>query len=214
MRRLLLITLLGAIPGSVFAQQMFNGPRISPHPFRSPHFNRGADANNLPLFYPFYPEYLYTPQYPPPQPAVIVTQPPAAPAAPESSSPPQLLVIELRGDHYVRISGEPDSQAQLIDEPLASAITPEKKADLVRSSRSEQYTVTHLIFRDGHREEVSNYTIVDGVLYVSSSYFTAGAWIRRVELSALDLPETIADNRSRGVPFHLPSAPNEVIVGP
>jgi hypothetical protein len=216
MRRLLLIALLAAIPTSVFAQRMFIGPHISrgPTPFHASHFNRGPGAIYLPLFYPSYPEYPYTPQYPPPQPAVIVTQSAATPTTPVNSSPPQPLLIELQGDRYVRISGEPDSQAQFIDEPVASSITPEKKAAVLRSSRSEQYTITSLIFRDGHREEVSNYSIIDGVLYASSSYFTAGAWIRKVELSSVDLPETIADNQSRGVPFRLPSAPNEVIVGP
>ena len=214
MRRLLLTTLLAAIPSAVFAQRMFTGPRISAHPFHSSHFNRSAGAIYLPLVDPFYPEELYTPQYPAPQPAVIVTQPAPAPPTPVSSSPPQPLLIELQGDHYIRISGEADSQAQFIDEPMASSIPSEKKADVLRSSKPERYTVTSLIFRDGHREEVSNYTIIDGVLYASSSYFTAGAWIRKVELSSLDLPETIADNQSRGVPFRLPSAANEVIVGP
>ena len=71
-----------------------------------------------------------------------------------------------------------------------------------------------LIFRDGHRQEVSSYTIADGILYASSDYATTGVWNEKVELSALDVPETFASNSSRGVRFQLPSAPNEVIVGP
>ena len=213
MRRLLLTTLLIAIPSSLFAQRMFTGPRISPRPFHSPHFNRGAGAVYLPLFDPFYADYLSTPQYPASQPPVIIMQPAAAPSAPVSSPPPQPLVIELRGDRYVQIGGEADSQPEIINRTLASSIAPEKNAG-AHSSPALHYTVTVLLFRDGHREEVSNYTIVDGFLYASTSYYTAGAWIRKVELSSLDLPETIASNQSHGVQFRLPSAANEVIVGP
>src|SRR5579864_4114534 len=216
MRRLLLITLLAAIPNPVFAQRMSAGPRFSgrPAPFHSSHFNRGAGAYYLPLFDPFYADYLFTPQYPASQPPVTVTQPPAAPSAPVSSPPAQPLLIELRGDRYVQISGEADSQSEIIDQTLASSIGLEKHAEAQHSSPPLHYTVTVLLFRDGHREEVSNYTIVDGFLYASSGYINAGAWIRKVELSSLNLPETIASNQSHGVQFRLPQAPNEVIVGP
>src|SRR5579859_229011 len=216
MRRLLLITLLAAIPSSVFAQRMSAGPRFysRPAPFRSPHFNRGAGAYYLPLFDPFYADYLSTPQYPESQPPVITTQPAAAPSAPVSYPPAQPLLIELRGDRYVQISGEADSQSEMVDRTLTSSLGPEKNAEAQPSSRPSHYTITVLLFRDGHREEVSNYTIVDGVLYASSDYYNAGAWIRKVELSSLDLPETIAANQARGAAFRLPKAANEVVVGP
>src|SRR5690348_2091607 len=99
MRRLLLNTLLAAIPSSVIAQRM-SGPHFSgrPAPFHSPHFNRGAGPYYLPLFDPFYADYLSTPQYPASQPPVITTQQAAAPSAPVSSPPAQPLLIELRGD--------------------------------------------------------------------------------------------------------------------
>ena len=71
-----------------------------------------------------------------------------------------------------------------------------------------------LIFRDGHREETSAYTISNGVLYTGSDFYTNGSWTRKIELSSLDLPETLKSNQSRGVRFQLPSFPNEVIVRP
>ncbi len=71
-----------------------------------------------------------------------------------------------------------------------------------------------LVFRDGHREEVSEYTIADGALYTRTDYYTAGSWNRQIELSALNLPDTVKSNQSRGVRFQLPSSPNEVIVRP
>jgi len=70
-----------------------------------------------------------------------------------------------------------------------------------------------LVFRDGHREEASDYTIADGVLYTRGDYST-GSWNRKIELSSLSLPETLKSNQSRGVRFQLPSSPNEVIVRP
>ena len=71
-----------------------------------------------------------------------------------------------------------------------------------------------LIFRDGHREEVSEYTIADGSLYTRADYYTNGSWNRKIELSSLNLSETVRSNQSRGVRFQLPSFPNEVIVRP
>ena len=71
-----------------------------------------------------------------------------------------------------------------------------------------------LVFRDGHREQVFDYTIADGVLYAHADYFTTGSWNRKIELSSLNLSETVKSNQSQGVRFQLPSAPNEVIVGP
>jgi hypothetical protein len=119
----------------------------------------------------------------------------------------QPLTIEFRGDHYVRISGDEESHAELIDEPALNSSEPGKRPP------PPAHNVI-LIFRDGHREEVSNYTVADGVLYASSDYYIAGAWIRKVAITELNLPETLAANQSEGTVFRLPSAPNEVVVGP
>ncbi len=71
-----------------------------------------------------------------------------------------------------------------------------------------------VVFRDGHREEVAAYTITDGVLYAQGNYYTDGSWNRKIDLSSLNLPETIEASRSRGVHFRLPAAPNEVVTRP
>jgi hypothetical protein len=71
-----------------------------------------------------------------------------------------------------------------------------------------------LVFRDGHREEVSAYTITGGAIYAPADFYRDGSWNRKIELSSLDLPETLKSNYSRGLRFQLPRAPNEVIVGP
>ena len=71
-----------------------------------------------------------------------------------------------------------------------------------------------LVFRDGHSQEVSAYTIADGILYAASDYATTGEWTQAIQLSSLNVPETVATNSTRGVRLQLPAAPNEVIVGP
>ena len=216
MRRLLLITLLAAIPSSVFAQRMAAGPRFSsrPAPFHSPHFNRSPGAYYLPLFDPFYADYLSTPQYPASQPPVITTQPRAEPSAPVSSPPAQPLLIELRGDRFVQISGDADSQSEMVDRTHVSALGPENNVAAQYPSRPSHYTITVLLFRDGHREEVSDFTIANGVLYSQANLYIDGTWNRQIELSSLNLPETVKSNQLRGVRFPLPTSPNEVIVRP
>ena len=71
-----------------------------------------------------------------------------------------------------------------------------------------------LVFRDGHSEEVRNYTIADGILYASGDYYTDGYWNKNIEFSSLNLSQTQQANASRNVRFVLPSSPNEVITRP
>jgi len=118
-------------------------------------------------------------------------------------------MIELQGNSYVQISGEPFSQAQLVDQPRGN-----EPLGKTNASDRQPPQPTVLVFRDGHRVEVSDYTIADGFLYASSDYYRSGSWNRKIELAALNLDETVSTNRSRGLTFRLPSAPNVVIVGP
>lgn len=199
---------------------------------RAPHvaarFHEGGFSR--PSFYPpaftdpFYSDYLLSTGYPvASQPPVIFLQAPRSPEA-SSPSPVQPLVIELRGDRYVRVSGPETSGAEMIasemtgPETIARAPNPPRSPQ--RSSASTLAATTPeppsavLIFRDGHREETSGYTISNGILYTRSDDYTAGSWTRKIELSSLNLPETLKSNQSRGVRFQLPSFPNEVIVRP
>jgi hypothetical protein len=127
-------------------------------------------------------------------------------------------MIELRGDRYVQVSG-PDSSGTEMLAPGKSDPVPNPLGRLKRASDAAIHTAAPemppaiLIFRDGHREETSDYTITGGVLYTRGDY-TNGSWNRKIELSSLNLPETVQSNQSRGVRFQLPSFPNEVIVRP
>jgi hypothetical protein len=71
-----------------------------------------------------------------------------------------------------------------------------------------------LVFRDGHREQVREYTLADGALYARGDYWIDGYWNRKILISSLDLAATMAANRQSGVDFVLPSGPNVVVIGP
>jgi hypothetical protein len=173
----------------------------------------------IPLFWdPFFYDDLSASGYPlAAEPPVIIMQAPATaadstPVPP--SSPAQPLLIELRGNRYVRISGEETSGAELIDQAPAAPRQRENSSVANPVTPVQELAPVVLVFRDGHCEQVSEYTIADGVLYTAANYYTDGAWNRKIELSSLDLPETVKSNQSRGVRFQLPAFPNEVIVRP
>jgi hypothetical protein len=217
MRNLLLITLLAAVTPSLNAQQMASA---SPHFARSYHHGGHSHSFFDPLaFYdPFYSDYLFsTGDAAASQPPVSVVQTPqaAAPVPEHASSPTQQLMVELQGDRYVRLSGEETSETEMID----SVATKLRRQDRSAAAATQPATASEsapavLVFRDGHREEVSNYTITDGILYTAGDPYSGESWSRKIELSSLNLLETVKSNHSRGIIFHLPSAPNEVVVRP
>jgi hypothetical protein len=132
----------------------------------------------------------------------------------------QPLLIELQGGRYVRLTGENKADSGLAYQaPTASAASRSSaKLDFNRRPSREVMarvlTPVVLIFHDGHSEEVRDYTIVGGAIYVRGDYYADGYWNKRIELSALNLPETVKSNHEHGVLFVLPSAPNEVITRP
>ena len=71
-----------------------------------------------------------------------------------------------------------------------------------------------LIFRDGHREQASEYAIIGATLYAQGEYWQSGHWTKTIQLSALDLPATMQANHDAGIRFMLPSAPNDVVTRP
>jgi hypothetical protein len=164
----------------------------------------------------FYPDY-YTAAQPaelaPSAPQVIVMQPatdkPQRDARDEK--PTQMLLLERRGDHFVRV-GESDAE----HESRAANKNVEGASHTLSSGSSEHRAIPPavLIFRDGHREEVSSYTISQGILYATSNYWETGTWANRVQLTSLDLPATLRENQARGSRFVLPAGPNEVAVRP
>jgi hypothetical protein len=157
-----------------------------------------------------------------------------APDNNRESASSQPLMIELQNGQYVRVN----SSAAEVDDAhdltsAASGKTPNKNNQPAKSarnhssppadsapalgiaaSRSRELPPATLIFRDGHSEEVRDYTIADGILYARGDYYTDGYWNKKIALSSLDVAQTMQANTSRKVNFVLPSSPNEVITRP
>ena len=70
------------------------------------------------------------------------------------------------------------------------------------------------MYRDGHREQVSDYVITGGVLYARSDYSQGGPSMRNIQLSTLDLSATLRANQDSGVRFVLPERSNDVVTRP
>ncbi|MGA2978822.1 MAG: hypothetical protein ABSD76_04465 [Terriglobales bacterium] len=157
---------------------------------------------------------------PPPQ--IVLMQRASADDSPrKTKSAP--LVIEWHGDRYVRFGGTRDADegatsahpdyAELpmtMTKPSLSA-----KRSPTQKERTElpaaQLPPAVLVYPDGHREEISDYAIADGVIYAHGNYWQDGYWTKRIPLSAIDAFATLEANQQRGIRFMLPSAPNVVI---
>jgi hypothetical protein len=240
MRRLVLSALLAALAPGALAQR--SGSHFSTSGLtRSFSHNRNGRGTPHSLFDalgifsdPFYSGAL------PGEPSAFSMQPPSSSAMPAQFAPPaQPLLIELQGNSYVRVSGpeaipsetlRPDliRPNEFSPRPYSARSNPAKMNARSRPTASanpapmpipaNQASATlapvTLVFRDGHRDQVSDYTIADGVLYTRGDYYANGSWNKRIDLSSLDLPETLKQNQSPTAQFRLPSASNEVITRP
>jgi len=130
-----------------------------------------------------------------------------------SSSDP--LLIELQNGHYVRVNSTASN-----DDPRLQNVAPNRAEPNsahpppVATASPQPLPPAVLIFRDGRREEVRDYTIADGTLYARGDYYTDGYWNKKIDLAKLNVSETMQANASRNVKFVLPSSPNEVITRP
>jgi len=144
----------------------------------------------------------------------------------------QPLMIELQGGRYVRvkdaaIDGEAlplnfgsqnllqSQSAPKASQPAPSNLGQSNRAPLIATgTRAPDLPPAVLIFHDGRSEEVRDYTIADGILYARGDFYTDGYWNKKIDLTTLDLAQTLQANASRSVKFVLPSSPNEVITRP
>jgi hypothetical protein len=155
--------------------------------------------------YEFGPQVIETPQ---PQINVVQTSEPE-PASPAPRIAAQGLVLESQGNHWVRLTN--NGQSQIAEQP-------NQESTIARESQTtdnpEKLPPAVLVFRDGHMEELGRYTIVGTTIFTNEDYWTKGSWTRKVRISDLDVPATLAANRERGTKFTFPSGPNEVVVRP
>ena len=175
--------------------------------------------------YPYlYPGYFYSDSYSEPAPSeepaprtVVIekSQPRVETPAPP---PPESLVLELQGNHWVRIT---DSGQTVV----GSAVAPKgpTEATSLRTTVAQQKSATEptralppavLVFRDGRKEEITRYAIIGGTIYTSSDYWNNGSWTTKVPIAELDVPATLELNRERGANFNLPTSPSVVVIRP
>ena len=220
MRNFVLIALLLIVAANANAQRMG-----SPGGWQAFHGGRSSGAaHQRSGFFPLglFPNYDEGPAadsgpFIPTHPLGIVQPSPVIP-----DRPPQPLMIELQGDRYVSVDSNDGSGMRVIEEKTLgeNTIKPnsgDKISSIAPKSTAQtqiQIDPVVLIFRDGRREEVSDYTIADGTLYAHTDFYVDGSWNKKIALSSLNLPDTIDANRSRGINFQLPQAPNEIIVRP
>ena len=190
-----------------------------------PYGSRRSSRTSLP--FPFFgdffsPDDLYSTGYPvASQPPMILLQATRALAGSSDYSPRtnndrerstsiQPLMIELQNGRYVRISGTAANGEPLPLEP-SQAQTNKAKPAIIPEPTPHILPPAVLVFRDGHREEVRDYAIANGILYARGNYYTDGYWNKTIDLATLNVAQTLEANAARNVKFHLPSSPNEVI---
>jgi hypothetical protein len=206
--------------------QMGRGPAGSMSRSVTSFGGRGNQHNSFPraVYWgaPFWADDFSSPYAQPP--SVIVVQP--APAATisstrpmEESKPITPLMIEWQGDRYVRrtlaTGSSRDSEADYAAESrpqVAQKHTSAATLSLATAPSTE--LAATFVFRDGHREQSSDYSIISGVVYARGNYWTDGYWAKQIPVSQLDVPATFKANQERGVTFRLPAAPNEVVTRP
>jgi hypothetical protein len=162
----------------------------------------------------FYPDY--ESDFADEAPLEIVQVPEPSAPAPERK-PAESLMIELQGDHWVRITNYGESQ---IDEQSGVAEAKRESNAGFASRRTEpvvaqaELPAAVLVFRDGRTEEVKKYMIVGTTIYTGQDYWSTGSWTQKVQIAELNIPETLKLNLDRGTRFSLPSGPNEVMIRP
>jgi hypothetical protein len=149
----------------------------------------------------FYSDYYdsYGSDYPAPPPT---PQPATVPQVQVKNEPlPGPLLLELRGNKWVRVTDFGGTS-----EPVSTPVQ--------RSAVPKETPPAILVYRDGHTEDVSSYSIIGPTIYAKADYWNDGNSTRTIQIADLDIPATLKQNQQRGVKFDLPSGPNEVMIRP
>lgn len=203
--------------GSVFGSERGRGRfdrRAGPYSYYSlpfPFFDDAVDADDL--YAAGYPVAAPLPPFVPPS-EFSGYGGPARLENSQSTEPSQPLMIELQNGRYTQVSSTAiDGEAAPLNSVADDARTsrPVDQSPMIAASAANKMAPVVLIFRDGHSEQVHEYTIANGTLYARGDYYTDGYWNKQIALASLNLTETVRANASRNVQFAVPSSPNEVI---
>ena len=162
----------GPIPSPFGVPRSIYGHGIYAHAHRNGYGSYGSGGYVFPYFVPFYDTSAdYDPG------PYLYSGPPAE----------QTLHIVVDTPPAPREADRDDN-----DPPAPAALKPKHEHD------ASPVDPTVLVFRDGHKLEVTNYAIMGQTLYVFDTR------TQKIALSDLDVPATIKANDDRGVEFQLP----------
>jgi hypothetical protein len=180
------------------------------------HFGAGRHGHRRPVVAVPYYSYPYYATYPDAYTASASAQEYEA----EEEEPPAPTIYERRsrtaystaspgedryGEHYTDYREEERRRAQAEAEQERLAAQEWEQRTQAEKSRSgekpaEREPATVLVFKDGHRQDVSSYAVSGDVLYD-----LAGGRARKILLADLDLAATLKLNDQLGNDFRLPS---------
>jgi len=191
------------------------GHAMGGHFVRMQRVRRGHPAYWFgPNYYPYYDSYADAgDQVADEGPAPYIVQGETPAPVMVASKPAESVVMELRGDRWVRLTerGPMEVAGQ------ASAPQSERGGSTAVSVRAEAPAALPpalLVYRDGHQEDVAKYTIVGSTIFLKADYWSSGSWTRKVQISELNVAATLKANQERGAKFSLPSRPGEVMMRP
>jgi len=165
-----------------------------------------------PYFYP-YDDYEDGPEVAQAAPQVIVVPTAQQTQAQPAATLPEPVLIEWQGDHFVRMTVSEKNHENGLPPDFSQKTSP-RTSQKAPAEQPRELPPATLVFRDGHQEQVSSYTIVKDTIYTKSDYWASGSWGKKIQISDLNIPATLKANQERGVNFSFPSNPNEVVVRP
>jgi len=181
------------------------------HRVRRVYPRSGYGPNYYP-YYDYYSDYESVDGMVEPPSSRIIEQTEAPEPLTSAPKPAESLVMELRGDRWVRLTSY--GPMEVAEQSGGQRSPSEAKAAHTQTRPPSELPPAMLIFRDGHREEAAKYTIVGQTITVKTDYWSSGSWTRKVSIADLDLATTMRVNQERGAKFSLPSRASEVIVRP
>ena len=183
---------------------------------RGGRFGRDSIFFGAPYFYSdYYDSYGFDYPAPPPttRPAPVPQVAPAPPIQVKNEPLADSALLEHRGNTWVRVTDFSESSGLVSTPAHRSAVS--KEAPPVQSPAvSKEMPPAVLVYRDGHTEDVSSYSIIGPIIYTDADYWTDGKWTRKIQIADLNISATLKQNQQRGVKFDLPSGPNEVVIRP
>ncbi len=113
---------------------------------------------------------------------------------------PDAVLLELHGTEWVKVK-------------FATSVSKGSSEQLTNSATKELPAAV-IVYRDGHTEELTSYSIMGATIYTKADYWSTGKWTRKIQVADLDIPATLQRNRDRGVRFDLPTGPDEIVLRP